>query len=106
MASAYEVNAWLSVRVPTGTQIGLVAVYNRNDGTLYQNLLGNFDIWVGSYAGDRGFRCGSWTGATDSVGPFVINCGGASSGEWVTLRQTGSSASYLTITGLRVFART
>ena len=103
MASNYQANAWLSARVPSGTQIGLVAVYNRNDGTYYQNLLGSFDIWIGSSAGDRGVKCGSWTGATNSVGPFVINCGGVSSGEWVTLRQVGG-ARFLTITGFRAYA--
>ena len=103
-ASNYEVNAWLSVRVPAGTNIGLVAVYNRDDGEVYQNLLGSFEVWVGSTAGATAHRCGGWSGATNSVGPFVINCDGVSSGRWVTVRQTGDIR-FLTITGLRVFER-
>ena len=46
--------------------------------------------------------CGSWTGPTNSVGPFVVGCHGQT-GDWVTVRQLGSSR-YLTIVGLSVYA--
>ena len=101
-ASTYQTNAWLSVEVPASSRIGLVALYNRNDGAYYQNFLGSFEVWVGSSAGDRSLLCGEYSGATNSVGPFVVNCGGTSVGRWVTVRQVGA-ARYLTPTGLRVY---
>ena len=101
-ASSYQANAWLSVRVPTGSSIGLVAVHNRNDGSVYQNLLGSFEIWLGASAGARMRHCGSWTGPTNSVGPFVVSCSGASSGDWVTLRQL-SAAGFLTVVEICVY---
>ena len=102
-ASNFQPNAWLSVRVPSGARIGLVAVYNRGDGERYQELLGSFEVWVGTSAASQGTRCGGWSGTTRSVGPFVINCGGTSGGEWVTVRQVGN-ARYLTIGELLAFA--
>ena len=101
-ASNYQTNAWLSVETPASSRIGLVAVYNRNDGEIYQNLLGSFEVGVGSAAGTISFLCGDYSGATNSVGPFVLNCGGTSVGRWVTVRQVGA-ARYLTPTGLRVY---
>ena len=99
-------NAWISVRVPSGSTIGRVAVVNRNDGTVYQSWLGTFEVYVGATAGDSSlvsaYRCGSWTGTTNSVGPFVVDCGGVSGGQWVTVRQTRQRR-LLTIAELRVY---
>ena len=101
-ASNYQAGAWISAAVPAGTRIGLVAITNRNDGVTYQNFLGSFDVYVGSSAGDMAVRCGGWSGATSSIGPFVVNCGGSTAGRYVTAVQVGA-ARYLTIAGLAVY---
>jgi len=97
-ATSNEQQAWASVRVPPGTAVGAVGVYNRDDIEEYIRWLGAFDVWVGSSFGDLAVRCGEWSGETTSAGPYVIDCGGAV-GEYVTVRQLGA-ARYLTIAEL------
>ena len=57
---------WLSVRVPTGTRVGPVAVYNRRDCEVCKRWLGWFEVWVGYAPGDASIALGAH------------KCGGAS----------------------------
>ena len=80
---------WLAVRVPTGTRVGPVAVYNRRSYSTLRYRLGTFTVSVGSSAGDTGgVTCGSANyNASSESRPYIIPCAGAANGEWVTIRQ-------------------
>jgi len=90
---------WLAVEVPIGTAIEYVAVYNRVDlAGSWPAQLGTFEVWVGSMPGDTSpataVKCGEARyrnpSGIDSE-PYVINCGGVSSGQFVTIKQIGPS---------------
>ena len=104
-ASNQAVGNWLSVMIPAGSRVGEVRVHNRRD-ILNQSLLGSFEIWVASEAGDTSsssaVRCGdaSFDAATEPE-PYVLWCGGVL-GSYVTLKQTGA-ATYLSIAELEIF---
>jgi len=109
--STQEVGNWLSVEVPSGTAISYVVVYNRIDlAGSWPAQLGTFEAWVGSAAGDTGLSsavlCGTTTyrnpSGIDSE-PYVVNCGGLSSGRFVTVKQIGP-ARYLAIAEVEVYS--
>ena len=68
-ASGYAIDNWLSVRIPAGTHVGEVHVYNRRDA--YASSLSDFEVWVASAAGNTSssvaIRCGaaSYNAATE-----------------------------------------
>ena len=77
-ATTFSTRPWLSVRVPSGTAVGWVAVHNRRDA--YANLIGSFEVWLGRSAGDvdpaTAVQCGG--GAYDAANepaPYVVWCG-------------------------------
>ena len=81
---------WIAVRVPSGTRVGPVAVYNRRDNLA--SWLGAIDVRLAPTAGDAtGLLCGSQIGSntTTEPSPYVMDCGGATSGEWVVLMCNG-----------------
>ena len=73
--------------------------------------LGTFEIWVGASAGDTtsasALKCGETT-YRNPIGidsePYVVRCGGLSSGRFVTLRQVGP-ARYLVVAEIAVYER-
>jgi hypothetical protein len=98
---------WLSVRVPVDTPIGYTAVHNRQDA--WRDLLGSFEVWVGSSPGDTtsptAVRCGeSQYDASVEPAPYVLWCAGLRSGQYVTLKQTGPQR-YLTIAEFDVYVK-
>lgn len=101
-ASNQQVNAWLSVRLPSSTPIAYVSILNRGDSEEYAAWLSSFEVWVGSSFGDTSaVKCGELN-VPAMAGPFVVNCAGAQ-GKFVTLRQVGA-ARFLTIAELEVYA--
>ena len=101
---------WLAVEIPAGTAVQSVAVYNRIDLTgHWAAQLGTFEVWLGEAAGDTSssaIRCGtaSYRHPTgfDSE-PYVVSCEGASSGRFVTIKQTGPSR-YLVVAEVKIFS--
>ena len=96
---------WAAIRVPLGTSVGPVAIWNRRDYVSLRHWLGTFEVWVGPEAGAHGgsptsafsssgqstraYLCGSATfDATSETSPYILSCGGVRSGQWVTIRQT------------------
>ena len=98
--STLETNAWLSVQVPINTRIGYVAAFNRR-GDGYAYLLGTFEIWLGSSAGDTStsaHRCGEASySAAHEPSPYILNCDGISDKPFVTLLQTGGAGGYIAV---------
>ena len=93
---------WLSVRVPTGTRIGFVAVHNVQLPD-YASNLGAFEVWVGSTFGDTATeKCGEASYAAGRDAPYLLWCGGQSAWRYVTVKQTGP-ARYLFLSELQVF---
>ena len=91
-------NNWVAMQVPAGTNVGYVAVYNRRDYASIQNWIGSFQVYLGTSAGDTsGTLCGDATyrNAGDDTAPYVLSCGGASSGTWITVRQTACPSTCL-----------
>ena len=84
---------WAAVRLSPGARVALVAIYNRRDFYDGQPWFGTVEVWLGSSAGDtsadHATRCGTASyDASVETAPYVISCGGRSSGEWVTVHQT------------------
>lgn len=103
-------NQWLSVRVPTASRVGYVAVYNREDKQQYMEWLSPFEVWVGNHAGDvtssNAVRCGNVQYVDTSKrhgAPFVVACPPNAIGEYVTIRLV-RWARYLTIAELEVYS--
>ena len=46
------VGNWLAVRVPSGTRVGPVAIYNRRDDASHASWLGSVEVWLGSAPGN------------------------------------------------------
>jgi len=111
-------NNWISVRVPAGTSVTYVAVYNWLGSAENRAWLGDFEVWVGLAAGDtdsaNGARmCGGGASSYDASKsedePYVLWCGDAGTGwsdsdgdEYITLKQVGDSRR-LRITELKVY---
>ena len=51
--TALRQNQWLSVQVPSGTRIGYIAVFNRNDGEQYRAWLSPYEVWLEVARRDR-----------------------------------------------------
>ena len=101
VASQWETDAWLSVRVPSNTAIGYVAVYMRRDAYAY--LLGTFEIWLGASYGHRGYKCGESAWAqSHGNNPYWLWCGGLNQYGYVTILRTGA-AGYLTFSELEAY---
>jgi len=83
---------WISARVPQGTKVSLVAVYNQREGDMSQ--LGTVEIWLGSYPGASSepdaVRCGQFAYlASSEPAPYVVACPYGASGTHVTVKQVG-----------------
>ena len=85
---------WLAVRLPAGTRIGTIAIFSRVDQPNLQAWMGSLQVWLGSSAGQvasPAVQCG--VGVTYSAlthgqtDPYLLSCGGASSGDFLTIRQ-------------------
>ena len=103
-ASLLGQNEWISVRVPDGTPIDYVAVYNRIDSYFDQVYLSPYEIWIGMYYGDTSSAFARRCAQEDvpvGPGPFLSGCGGTIAGSYVTLRQVGVQR-YLTIPELAI----
>ena len=50
--SALSSDQWLSVRLPLGSRVDYVAIYNRNDNNLYHSWLSPFELWLGDGPGN------------------------------------------------------
>ena len=91
-ANAAQAN-WLSVQVAGGTRVGTVAIFNRIDQPSLQHWMGSVDVWLGGAAGqasDDAVLCGSTAYSATTHGPtdpYFVSCGGAASGDWVTIKQ-------------------
>ena len=101
-ATEYSRGNWLSVEVPRDTPVGYVAVWNRRDNPRFNAFLGQFEVWMGSQAGELKTLCGrSQYSAAANNEPYVLWCGGATGG-WVTMKQTGS-ISYISVAELEAY---
>jgi len=91
-ANAAQAN-WLSVQVAGGTRVGTVAIFNRIDQPSLQHWMGSVDVWLGGTAGQASgdaVLCGSATYSAlthHPTDPYFVSCGGAASGDWVTIKQ-------------------
>lgn len=107
-ATNRAVGAWLSARLADGeASISYVVVHNRDDQRRYALWLTPFEVWVGAVSGDastsRGAtKCGEVTEPSPGAGPYVVPCAGTRGG-FVTIRQSGGSARFLTIAQLSVY---
>ena len=90
-------NSWLSARMPAGTIIGAVGLFNRRDG-YRPELLGTFEVHLGQYFGDvstRAIFCGSasYEVRHNNSEPYVVTCATPSPlHSYVTVRQVASPA--------------
>ena len=113
-ATAKQANAWVSVQVPRGTAVRTVVIFNRPDNPEYQAWLSPFEVWVGAFYGDAAsstsVRCGAPSMRVPATaGPFSVTCagangGGARAGPFVTVKQTGGAARFLTLGEVKVYA--
>lgn len=102
---------WLSVRVPAGSAIGYVAIYNRNDFQWAADMLNPFELWLTASAGTvsaespTAHRCGADLSAP-MLGPVAIWCGGRSDLRFVTLilRAASDRTRLLSVGEVKVFA--
>ena len=112
-STASATGAWLSVQVPPESEIGYVAIYNRDDVSPFMEWLTPFEVWIGATAGDTtppsATKCGGPYSVPAEAGPFMVECGGAR-GEFVTYLQTNAtvgtiSRRYLTVAEVKVYER-
>ena len=89
------------MRVPGGSRIGVVAVFNIRGTAEEMAWLSEFRIFVGTSSGNREQQCGKVQTAPAERGPFTVDCGGKV-GSWVTLRLVGSKR-HLAIAELEIF---
>jgi hypothetical protein len=97
---------WVSVEVKNGKRIGYVAVWNRNDNTVYQDWLYPFEVWLGtSYGSYTQHRCGVVT--TAQPNPVLVECGDVPDGmSYATLVLRSGTERFLSIAELEVFEST
>ena len=104
--NALSRDQWISVRVPSGSAIGYVAVYNRADGQPYQGWLSPYEVWLGGTAGALTFNCGGGPitlPANAALGPFLTSCGGRSDLPHVTVLLRSGTSRYLTLSEIKVY---
>ena len=104
--NALSSDQWISVKVPSGSAIGYVAVYNRADGQPYQGWLSPYEVWLGGTAGAQTFRCGGGPitlPANFALGPFLTSCGGRSDLPYVTVVLRSGTSRWLTVGELKVY---
>ena len=88
------------MRYHTGSPIGYVAVYNRDDGDPYVSWLTPYELWLGSSPGDLHYQCGGGPLTANSergLGPFVTSCGGRSDLPYVTVLLRSGTQRWLTV---------
>jgi len=98
--------SWLSVKVPDGTVIYQVKVYNRADSMA--SYLGDFSVWVGASSGEfdtsTAAQCGDEVVDTASLGPFTASCPEGLTGPWVTVKQNvASGQAFITLGEIEVY---
>lgn len=107
-ASGLETNPWLSVEMGASLDVAYIAVYNRDDVQTYQAWLSPFEVALGDSYGDMSSPCSPQpVSVPTAAGPFLVSCGRAKAGRFVTLRLAGGprpGERYLTIAELKVFA--
>ena len=102
---------WLSVQLPSSTEVGYVVIYNREDCCF--DRLSPLQIWVGSFAGDYNSGSSASCGVDEvtlttpaNKGPFTFRCddgaGNALPGDFVTLVLPGVSRT-LNVAEVKVF---
>jgi hypothetical protein len=98
-----SMDPWLSVQLPSTTEVGYVVVYNRED--CCYDRLSPLQIWVGASAGDYNSGTSASCGVdevtlttTATKGPFTFRCadgvGNALGGSFVTLVLPGASRTF------------
>jgi len=107
-ATGSGIGNWLSVELASDTRVGEVAVVNRNDNADLAAWLGDFEVWVGGSAGGTtpptATKCGEASyDAQVNARPYVISCGGNRLARFVTIKQVGAPARYLTLAQVEVY---
>ena len=110
-ATPEGVGNWLSIQVQSGVPVGNVLVYNVQVQE-YQAELGSFEVWLGASPGDTTSSSAALCGSASyrrpdgiDTEPYSVWCGSASmasSGPYVTVKQTGPSR-YLLVAEVYVF---